>query len=149
MMGIDQFVGDRLYLDTNVLIHFVEGHPLYADILQDLFVAIDEETITAVTSELALTEVMIKPIANNRPDVAATYAKLLAPGSALEVRPLDRATLLRGAEIRAQFGGRAFDAIHVASAERAGCSTILSEDRRLAVPPPLQHVRLSELKGTA
>lgn len=146
MMGIDQFVGDRLYLDTNVLIHFVEGHPRYAGILRDLFIAIDESAITAVTSELALTEVMIKPIANNRPDVAAIYAKLLAPGSSIDVRPLDRATLLRGAELRAQFGGRTFDAIHVASAERAGCDYILSEDRRLVVPPPLHHIRLSELK---
>ena len=148
-MSIEQFVGDRLYLDTNVLIHFVEGHAEFAGILQDLFVAIDEHAVNAVTSELALTEVMIKPIANSRPDVAATYARLLAPGSAIDVRPLDRATLLRAAELRAQFGGRTFDALHVAAAELAGCDYLISEDRRLAVPPPLQHVRLSELKGTA
>ena len=148
-MSIERFIGDRVYLDTNVFIYFVEGHPLFADALRDLFVAIDEGSIAATTSELTLAEVMVKPIAMSRPDIAAEYAALLARGSAIDVRPIDRATLLRGAELRAQFGGRAFDAIHVASAERANSDYILSEDRRLVVSPPLHHVRLSELKDTA
>lgn len=146
-MIIEQLVGDRLYLDTNVFIYLVEDHPDFAGVLRALFVQIDEHAIEAVTSELTLAEVMIKPIARRRPDLAATYDRLLAPGASMDMRPVDRATLLKSAELCAHFGGTTFDAIHVATACLSGCDYLVSEDRDLLVPPPLQHLRLSELRS--
>ena len=149
MMSIDTPEGETIYLDTNVFIYLVEGEPRFRELLKELFVAIDQEVIFAVTSELTLAEVMVEPIASKRSDIAATYTELLSGSGPLEVRPVDRGTLLKSAEIRAMFGGRIFDAVHVATASLAQCDSILSEDRGLGVPPPLQHLTLSALKGNA
>ena len=52
-MGImDVIKGDRIYLDTNIIIYGMEGYPEYVCSLSSLFAAIDEGNLVAVTSEL-------------------------------------------------------------------------------------------------
>ena len=72
--------------------------------------------------------------------------RMLADGSRIACRPIDRATLLSCAELRARLGGRTFDAIHVATALLAHCDIFLSDDERIRVPNGLQRLRLSDLK---
>ena len=62
-MGImDAFRGERIYLDTNIFIYALEAYPEYVSTLTSLFAAIDEGKIRAMTSELTLAEVLIKPM---------------------------------------------------------------------------------------
>ncbi len=145
MSVFKQFVGHRLYLDTNVFIYFVEAHPAFSDVLCELFAAIEDEEVSVVTSELTLAEAMVKPLSCGQPENASVYVDMLSPGSKINISPVDRRTLQRSAEVRARTGVRAFDAIHVATAMLENCHFLLSEDSRLAVPSPMRHVRLSEL----
>jgi predicted nucleic acid-binding protein len=144
---IAKALGNLTYLDTNVLIYFVEGHAIFRALLEELFTAIARGRMRAVTSELSLAEVLVKPLVEKNDAVAAIYRRLLGQGSTIEVAPVSRAVLERSAEIRAVHGGRAFDAIHIASALSAGCVSILSEDARLNVPSNIRLVRLSDLSS--
>ena len=62
-MGLVSLCEGRLvYLDTNVFIYALEGYPAFAEPLAALFRGIDNGTCRAVTSELTLAEVLVKPI---------------------------------------------------------------------------------------
>ena len=138
-------VQGRLYLDTNILIYFVEGHPTFSHVLSTLFDAIESGRIEAVTSELTLAEVLVKPLAEGRSAVADVYRQMFDPAAKIKALPIERPTLLLSAEIRARHGGRAFDAIHVASAIRSECRCLSTEDTGMRVPGPLRVVRIVEL----
>jgi predicted nucleic acid-binding protein len=141
MINIGTLAGHRLYLDTNVFIYFVEGHARFRRLLELLFEAIDAKMLAAVTSELTLAEVLVKPLSDGKQEAAHAYMELLSAGSNLTMAPIDRTTLIRAAELRAQIN----DAIHLATAELRSCDWFLTEDMRIRVPDGLQLKHLSEL----
>lgn len=147
MMDIASIMGGRIYLDTNVLIYFVEGNEAYADVLRDVFRAIEGGSVVAVTSELTLAEVLVKPMAEGKAAIASIYRALLSGDAAIGMLAVDRSVLISAAEIRAKYGGRLFDAIHVASAVKAGCDVFLTQDLRISPPDGLRRLRLSEVAG--
>ena len=51
----------RIYLDTNIFIYALEGYRIFRTALATLFDALDRQELTAVTSELTLAEVLMKP----------------------------------------------------------------------------------------
>lgn len=138
-------LGAQIYLDTNIFIYLVEGHPAFAPPLMELFERAELDEFRAVTSELPLAEVLVKPIRDNQPAIVDIYKRLLEPASKIRTLPIDRATLLASADIRARLGGRAFDAIHVATAMLAGCSSFITNDEGIRGPNSLRIVRLSDL----
>ncbi|WP_207713961.1 hypothetical protein [Scytonema sp. UIC 10036] len=64
-MGIiDAIQGNKVYLDTNILIYALEGYPAYLQDLTQLFQRITQGDLIAVTSELSLVEALVKPFQN-------------------------------------------------------------------------------------
>lgn len=54
--------GHQIYLDTNIWIYALEGYPDFIQPLTELFSHIDQGNLKAVTSELTLAEVLVKPL---------------------------------------------------------------------------------------
>jgi predicted nucleic acid-binding protein len=128
-----------IYLDSNIFIFALEAEPKFGPPCSVLLRAIDESTVDAVTSELTLAEVLVKPIELGRSELAKQFMTVFTQ-SRLRVHPVSRAVLLLSAEVRAIHGGRLADSIHVATAIERGCAAIVSEDRRLRPPPALQRI---------
>ncbi|MBW4540209.1 MAG: hypothetical protein KME43_13830 [Myxacorys chilensis ATA2-1-KO14] len=64
-MGIlNAIQGNQVYLDTNIWIYALEAFPAYVQEPTTLFQAIDQGNLLAVTSELSLAEILVKPIQN-------------------------------------------------------------------------------------
>lgn len=123
MGGVDALIGKGVYLDANVFVYAVEGFPEHQPFVDELFRSIDDGHIAAVTSELTLAEVLIKPLETRRDDVVAIYKELLQSSEHLNVVPIDRAVLASAARLRAGLGIKLPDAIHVATAiERSGAT---------------------------
>ena len=137
MATLAAILGRTVYLDTNILIYAVEGYEPEAAFLQGLLAALEEGRFAAVTSELTLAEVLVKPFGLGREDAVAAYAELLTPSDRLTVLPVDRAILVEAARQRAALGMPMPDAVHVATALAAGCDLFLTNDRRLRMPPGL------------
>lgn len=76
-MALLSSVGQRVYLDTNVFVYAVEGYPHFAEELRALFHAIDHGQLAAVTSELTLAEVLVKPLADKNDDLWRLYESTL------------------------------------------------------------------------
>jgi predicted nucleic acid-binding protein len=125
--------GRRAYFDANIFIYAVEGSAEHAAFLDELFDAFDHGDTVAVTSELTLAEVLAKPLATGREDVAHTYEAMVAPSAWLSVVPVERSILLRAARLGPELGLKLPDAIHVATAEAGGRAAFLSNDRRMRV----------------
>jgi predicted nucleic acid-binding protein len=150
MTGVDslaRFTGKRVCLDANIFIYAVEAFEAYRAISKQLFATIDAGQIIAVTSELSLAEVLVQPIAKNSQNIVAAYESLLTQRPSFEVIPVTRAVLRQSADVRATLGNKLPDAIHIATAELANCSFILSEDRALKLPRSIQRVTLAEFSA--
>ena len=137
MERLTAILGRRVYLDTNIFIYAVEGYEPEAAFLQGLLAALEEGRFAAVTSELTLAEVLVKPFGLGREDAVAAYTELLTPSVRLTVPPVGRAILVEAARQRAALGTPMPDAIHVATALAAGCELFLTNDRRLRMPAGL------------
>ncbi|HZO89523.1 MAG TPA: hypothetical protein VFB38_14440 [Chthonomonadaceae bacterium] len=53
-----------VYVEAQIAIYTVDGHPIYAPVCRPLWEAVWARTITAVSSELTLMETLIAPLRN-------------------------------------------------------------------------------------
>lgn len=136
--------GRSIYLDTNVFIYALEGYADYAADLTALFESVDRGERKAVTSELTLAEVLVKPFMDQSHERQRAYEQAIQSSEALTVRPVSRDVLIEAARLRATIGLRLPDAIHLAMARLAGCETFLTNDRDLQMRAIPEVVLLSE-----
>lgn len=94
---INSLTGTSLYLDTNVFVYACEGFPEFTDILRELFEAIDAGNITAVTSELTLAELLVKPFMDGDPHRQEVYRDTIRNSDLLSVHPVSREILMEAA----------------------------------------------------
>ena len=61
--------GKSVAFDTGPLIYYIEEHPDYLTLVDELFKAIDSGNTRGMTSVLTLQEVLVKPLREGRPDI--------------------------------------------------------------------------------
>ena len=123
---------ERLYVDANIFIRLFEGNDALARALGDLFTQRVEQPPFALTSELTLAEVLVLPMREGRSRSIERYDAWLRSSGYLEVVPVDRSILWSAAAIRAEHQSLKLpDAIHLATALRAGCGHFLTADLKL------------------
>lgn len=134
MGDIADLIDKVVYLDSNVFIYAVEGFAQHRPFIEELFRQIDGGRIDAVTSELTMAEVLVKPFEAGREDIGDLYRELLQTSGHLTVVPIDRSILMQAARYRSVLGVKLPDAIHVATALAANCDVLLSNDQKIRVP---------------
>ncbi|MBW4580242.1 MAG: PIN domain-containing protein [Tildeniella nuda ZEHNDER 1965/U140] len=137
--------GDRIYLDTNIWIYALEGFPTFFQELTALFQSIDQGNLQAITSELTLAEVLVKPIQNGNSIQQDTYKQAITSNSHLLVIPIQRELLINAAQLRVTTNLKLPDAIHAATALATQCSTFLTNDLKFQNVSGLQIVVLSQV----
>ncbi|MBI5618404.1 MAG: PIN domain-containing protein [Gammaproteobacteria bacterium] len=101
-MGLSTLpAGSRIYLDANVWIYALEGYAAFTAALTALFARIDAGDLIAVTSELTLAEVRVKPFADGNDTVQQRYLEVLQERPSLHLAPLNREVLIAAARLRA------------------------------------------------
>lgn len=126
----------RLYLDTNVFVHWIEGVDERASLLMELIWRSKAyERPFFVTSELTLAELLVRPYRDKNDRLINAYQNLLVSSDILQVVPVGQDTLRFAAMFRAQDNDPKLpDAIHLVTAYASGCSHILTADQRLKGP---------------
>jgi predicted nucleic acid-binding protein len=121
----------RIYLDANVFIYALEGNTDVAEQLLQLFDRFRAGRGIGVTSELTLAEVLPKTSSAQRRD----YLDMIVWSRIFDLQPVSRDILIETAEYRKYAGmPKLPDAIHVVTAIRAECQTVISADLRLKLP---------------
>ena len=117
----------RVYLDAAPVIYAVEQVPLYA-------AAVDARLSTAevvqVVSDLTRMECRVKPLRDGNSDLLKDYDDYFE-GAVTEIVALSREVIDGATAIRAQYGLKTPDAIHLAAAVVSGCDVFLTNDHRL------------------
>ncbi len=145
-MGLlEALEGDRIYLDTNVWIYALEGYSEFRSELTLLFEQMQAGTLTGITSELTLAELLVKPCRDQDLAQQARYKKAIANRQNFFIMPVLRDLLIDAAEVRAKIQLKLPDAIHAATALRTNCTTFLTNDRQLKKLTDISVVLLSEV----
>lgn len=130
-------------IDTALFIYYIEEHPRYLPPIDELFAEIARGRLAAVTSAMTLLEVLVVPYRAGNAELARRYETLLTRSRGLTVIDTSRSQLRAAAQLRAAYPGlRTPDALQIAAALSARCTTLITNDRRL---PPLPGLRMMQL----
>jgi predicted nucleic acid-binding protein len=111
----------KLSMDTSPFIYLVEKHPLYEDRVVTIFGQVSTGHIQVVTSTLTLTEVLTMPFIKNQPQYVREYREMLLNTESILSVDVDKTIAERAAELRAKYGFKTPDALHVATALETSC----------------------------
>nr|WP_256477806.1 PIN domain-containing protein [Aurantimonas marianensis] len=137
---------ERYYLDANTVIAIVEcGQTLNA--AQHSFLAsVDAGRVFATSSEMALSECLVKPFRDLDTAAISTLLDFLNGRRTLPLVPLSRGVMIKAAQVRAATDAKLPDAIHIACAIDAECTVFLSSDRRVRMPGIMRRIAFDDLE---
>jgi predicted nucleic acid-binding protein len=137
-----------VYVDANAAIYRFEGIEPYASASAPLWEAIQEQTMPVVTSMLTLMEVLVKPLRDRDEFLIGVYRHVLLGTKGLECHEIGREILSLAAQVRADRRLKTPDAIHAATAIRAGVAMFLTNDSAFRRVPELNVVILDEVAAS-
>ena len=116
-----------VYLDANGLIYSVERVEPYRTLLEPLWQAAQDGVVTIVSSPILIIEALVKPLRDGNTEIEMQYSELFEANA---VRFLDASypVFEDAARLRAVASLTTPDAIHAATALRAGCSLFVTND---------------------
>lgn len=119
--------GGSVYLDASALIYSVERVEPYRTLLSPMWDAVAAETLTVASSRIIVVETLVKPLRDGSREIEAQYRELFAD-SVFRVLEMSPAVFDQAAQLRADFGLKIADALHAATALRAGCELFITND---------------------
>jgi predicted nucleic acid-binding protein len=145
MGELNSQLGRRVYLDTNIIIYAVEGYETHAAPIKFVLQGMTDGEIIAVTSDLTLAEVLVKPKRDHDRKLEEAYNQFLLPTDSFRNSAVSREILEVAAGIRAGSALKLPDAIHFASALAENCDSFLTNDDRFKSMVGVTVVLLSHL----
>lgn len=134
----------KVYLDSNVFIAAYETVGAHGEHAQWILSAVERGDLVAVTSEITLSEVLVKPLEFGDATLSEAYQAMLGSTSSFEVVACDRSLLIAAAQLRAQRRGLKLpDALHLATAVARGCAHFVTNDTHIPMPGALRHHQVS------
>ncbi|BCB95222.1 motility twitching protein PilT [Dissulfurispira thermophila] len=124
---MDKIIG----IDTMVFIYHIEEHPVYSQITEGIFDAVEKGRRTAVTSVITLLEILVKPKIENNHGAVKDYRDTLLTFPNLKIFDVDLRVSEKASDLRAKYSIRTPDAIQIATAILAGAGTFLTNDESL------------------
>lgn len=118
----------RIYLDSAPVIYVVEEHTPYYEYVE---ASLSNPVDVLVASELTRLESRVKPIRESDHALIRQFDAFFGQ-TVDEIVSLTRDVLNRATLIRAQYGFRTPDAIHLGAALTSNCDVFLTNDERLS-----------------
>jgi uncharacterized protein len=131
----------RIFLDTMLLIYWLEGHRQYNSRVQEILLRTVERDDQLCTSSLAMGEILVGLHKRGAIDSLREVQDFFQHGP-IEVIPYTLEVADLYAEIRARLGVSSADGIHLACAASVGTDLFLTNDNRLVgkVIPGIQFI---------
>lgn len=121
----------KIYIDTNIFILAFENTGAATQLLRRLF-AIKSEKPLFATSELTLSELLVRPFRDANSRLVDAYDTTIASSPWLDVVPVAKLVLRHAALLRANYPSLKLpDAIHVSTAFGTECTHLLTSDTGL------------------
>ena len=116
-----------IYVDASSLIYSVERVEPYRTLLEPLWERVQDGNLTVVSSPILVIEALVKPIRDGTIEIELQYRELFASNT---VRLLDASyqVFADAVRLRAETALKTPDALHAATALRAGCALVITND---------------------
>jgi uncharacterized protein len=118
------------YLDTNVLIYFVERNPTFGARASARIFAIQAASDPILLSDLTRMECLVMPFRTGDTKLEASYNAFFNL-QGVQVVAITRAVCEEAARIRAHFPFKQMDSLHLAAAVAHGADVFVTNDTRL------------------
>ena len=138
--------GQRVYVDTNIFIYFLEQNTTFFSAAALVLQAMDKQVFFGFTGEIAVAETMVGPYRSKNPISIATTRDFFRTNKSLTVLPHDSAIFDHAAQLRADERTRFIDAVHIATAVAAACTFFITNDTALRTIGGLDVVQLKTLQ---
>ena len=115
-----------IYLDTCLLIYLIEGHPRWGNQVARLVDELGDEHFAI--SSLVKCECLVGPIRHGNLALRGSYVAFF---DRIDSLAMPEEVYLQAAELRARFGLRTPDALHLACAQHHRCDALWTNDDRL------------------
>jgi predicted nucleic acid-binding protein len=135
----------RLAFDSAPIIYYVEGRPGYTDRMRTIVRLMTKGQITAFSSVITLTEVLVKPLAQGNIKLVNNYRNMLLSGRAFHLISITPNIAEHGADLRARYNLKTPDALQIAVALDQHCDAFLTNDLGLKRVTEVQVLVLDEL----
>lgn len=136
----------HIFLDTAPVIYFVENHPLYFPLVENIFNRFDSGNLLAATSPVTLAETLIMPLRLNLTHLQKAFTDVITNGSNTTCFPIDTKIGQQAANLRARYNLPLTDALQIAVALSAGCDAFLTNDLTLKRVVEIQIIVTDELE---
>jgi predicted nucleic acid-binding protein len=141
-----RLLGQRCYVDANVLVYFLERDERWHSTVDPLFESAAQMRLRLVTGDAAVAEVMVLPYRSGSEELVGRFAQFFGSAEIIDVLPHTSADFDRAARIQAERPMRMMDALHLATAAIGGCSYIVTNDLRMRSVPGMEVVQLQDLE---
>ena len=138
-----------VYLDTSPFIYFIEANPQFSTLVRPVLQSIASGEKEGVSSYVTLLELLVKPLREDRADLAQRYRDALVGQRHFRLVGVGRSVAEEAARIRATHGFRVPDAIQLATAALEHADVFLTNDDALRSFPDLAVVVLQDHVGRA
>ncbi len=140
LMGIT-----KLGIDTSPFIYFIERHPVYLALMQNIIQQIDADKMMGYSSVITMTEVLVHPKKLNQLAIEKKYRQLLQNSRNFELIAIDENIAEHAADLRARYNLRTPDSLQIAATYQVGCQAFLTNDKRLKNVSELRIIVLDDL----
>jgi len=133
-MTLQEAIGkiDSIFIDTAPFIYFIEAHPQYGPLVQDIINTIDKKKTRIFSSVITIAEVLPKPIQLGKKELASKFVEFLKKGENLTLIPISVEIAERAGQLRGKYPKlKALDAIQLAAALVNKADAFLTNDVNL------------------
>ncbi|WP_051013518.1 type II toxin-antitoxin system VapC family toxin [Pararhodospirillum photometricum] len=135
----------KIYVDSNVIIYFIEGHEEYQSLAGEFFEYVEEAKIPLVTSEITPGECLYGAYKRGRKDSVESFEILFDDLRLFHFVPVAPSLIKSAAKNGAQQRLKLIDALHFATAESVECDVFITNDKGIKSSDFLRVIHLSEL----
>ncbi len=118
-------------IDTSPFIYHFELHPTYSSVTNELFGAVEDGRVKAVTSIITLMEILVKPKSMMSEQVVKEYEFVLETFPNLSLAVVDRNVAEAAAELKAKYQLRTPDALQIGTAKIHNAEAFVTNDEKL------------------
>lgn len=137
--------GQRVYVDTNIFIYFLERHEHYFDTVVPFFQLFNSGQSLAFTGDAVVAETMYKPHQSGDMERVNEVKAFFNNNEFITVLAHSTNAFEMAAELAPKRGMKLIDALHLATASLAGCTFILTNDVGFSSSRQIEVLHLNSL----
>lgn len=140
--ALEKIRGQRVYLDTNIFIYFLDRHESYFDAVLPYIQLLSDGLAIGYTGDAVVAETLYRPYQAGDALRVSQFKEFFSNDEFITVLPHSTRAFELAAEIAPKQGMKLIDALHLATAVLAGCTYILTNDRGFTSIPGIEVIQL-------